>query len=639
MIRKIVLLESRFEAQHFLNSLSEQPSNSSEYGIVCFNISTRKYLEQHNLYCFDLFNFFSTKDHILALHQLDKIDQCIKDWFNENCDSKYLVFYHSFSYYTLLYYSHFIYCLTCLENILKENEKINELITPEYKYNSISSPFLEENESQLAAVAKTIKTSYNLKLKFITLEPQKKMPLRRTALNQLFVKAGNALNLFILDKFFTKDTLWISATSNRCDLVALQVKNEVGIKRIISLHGINRMQPTLYSGLIYFAKSLISSFRSLTTRGPEHFIKHRFDYYFYTHTTHIQKWVNKLLPLKQVISKIPEMNNHITTLLDNKIDNGIIPILATLDKLDSDLSKILINKKPIGIISPHSLNGSQLLGDLCKKFNIPGVLISHGSHNIPPIQSLNGEFYRHGLGLILSNYPYCAIQSPFALKFINYYSSNSKPIITGPLLWGKKFNEANFSKKRKIKILTHAGSQKPRWGQRFMFYETADEYIHSICSLSEAVSQMSDVLLIIRFRPTPNLTLDDLKERIAKYNNVEISCEGPFLPILAQTDLLISYSSTTIEEAIENRIPVLQYSRDNRFNFMPSKTITDLQKLNFYPVYSIDNKIEVGKAIENILEAVEGAKDVESSYQTYSFPKCERLNISDLIKKWLTNQN
>jgi len=53
--------------------------------------------------------------------------------------------------------------------------------------------------------------------------------------------------------------------------------------------------------------------------------------------------------------------------------------------------------------------------------------------------------------------------------------------------------------------------------------------------------------------------------------NVIIINKGSFLDALSEADLLISFSSTAIEEALVNKIPVMLYGGSGRYAHIPVK--------------------------------------------------------------------
>ena len=190
------------------------------------------------------------------------------------------------------------------------------------------------------------------------------------------------------------------------------------------------------------------------------------------------------------------------------------------------------------------------------------MLISHGSHVPASNRYADIEWGEHGLGLMNTHYKYLAIQSPWALSYLKNKPSNSIPIIPGPLLFTKTRMDKDYKlsiKKRIIPqhydkiIILHAGTPKPAQSLRPIVYGTTDEYIENINSLIRAIDKFEEVHLIVRFRPSDYLQLNDFLELLITSDCYSVHSKGTFGDYLTISDLLVSYSSTTIEEALQNR--------------------------------------------------------------------------------------
>ena len=76
--------------------------------------------------------------------------------------------------------------------------------------------------------------------------------------------------------------------------------------------------------------------------------------------------------------------------------------------------------------------------------------------------------------------------------------------------------------------------------------------------------------MIIKSRAGPEFSLDSLNLLLSPLpENVIVDNESRFLDVLGKADLLISFSSTTIEEALVNDIPVLLYGGGGRYAHIP----------------------------------------------------------------------
>jgi len=112
----------------------------------------------------------------------------------------------------------------------------------------------------------------------------------------------------------------------------------------------------------------------------------------------------------------------------------------------------------------------------------------------------------------------------------------------------------------------HATTLKAGRSLRLNITETLDEYLAGLTGLIEAVNQMDNVRLMIRPHPVCDLSNEELLGLLPSCARMTIYREGSFSEVLAKADLLVSYSSTCIEEALQNNIPVVLFDLWKRYN-------------------------------------------------------------------------
>jgi hypothetical protein len=286
--------------------------------------------------------------------------------------------------------------------------------------------------------------------------------------------------------------------------------------------------------------------------------------------------------------------------------NGIYRGMIGLHGQILSLKRVIQTINPKYVFSQHSLGLSYALGEYCSSNSIPALLISHASH-VPHLGALpHLEWSIHAHTLINTKYPFIAGQSPWAIKFLKQQKGfESKVIETGPLLFAKKnIFDINYGKSRNIfrkfsnkKIFLHASSPRSWNVFRPFIYETFDEYIRNLTDLIKAVDSNPNIYLAIRFRPSEGLSLSDLKESLPRSSSYDIYVDGTFEQYLLESDMLISYSSTTIEEALQNHIPVLQYDPDGKYMHLPGQKLSQSNNKIISSVYSVYDKSDLVEAI------------------------------------------
>ena len=158
-------------------------------------------------------------------------------------------------------------------------------------------------------------------------------------------------------------------------------------------------------------------------------------------------------------------------------------------------------------------------------------------------------------------------------------------------------------------------------------YETPDEYFQTLSELITAIMNIgSSVVLLIRFRSSRELSEEALKELLPFHENIILNTEGSFIDVLGAADLLISYSSTTIEEALQNRIPVLLYGGGGRYKHLESFEILDEKPLMKSPVYFLKEKSLLASSVRRILDLEIRPKE-EALFTPYIYPIERRESI------------
>ncbi len=315
---------------------------------------------------------------------------------------------------------------------------------------------------------------------------------------------------------------------------------------------------------------------------------------------------------------------NLTPFLVKFLSEILKPKLVELKQIVGALDDILTINRPKAVFAQHALNEGYALGELCRKKNIRALLISHGTHVSHKDSIARFEWDEVGRILIDTDFPSVAVQTPLCQEFVEFLPNlDSKPLNTGPIILAKKsrLNESRddlrkrlYGKNSSKKIILQASS--PRGGQdsiRPWVYETVDEYLSNINDLIEVTSDLDQVHLAVRFRASTTLSLDTFKTLLKPGKHYDIYSEGSFDQYLLSSDVLISYSSTTIEEALCNKVPVIQYDPDDKYahvsqlpfaktkdelnqylNLLGSSRNPDLEERNLWARYQEFNNQSLG---------------------------------------------
>jgi hypothetical protein len=348
--------------------------------------------------------------------------------------------------------------------------------------------------------------------------------------------------------------------------------------------------------------------------------------------------------LAQEVERQPDMFSHrgvpFGTHFAAKIRTGISEALRRMHREVLALDQVLELLKPRMVVTPFGRRSFHALGELSKRNDIPGLLVSHGSFT--PIKNglerMGWDF--HSYGLFHGSYSHSALQTPLAEQFARQVSSSAEFVKTGPLVWGLSVNgkglpglKAQLMPGREDwKVVVHAGTPKARLGMHFHVYETPDEYIAALRDLILAVNEIPKTYAIVKYRPSL-LTVDELTSLLPPSDRYCISVKEPFLGVLGFADLLVSFSSTTIEEALQNRVPVLLYGGGGRYQHIEAFEVTPDKSVEPRAVYAVRRPEHLADGLRRVLE-VNGKPPLPAElFQEYVYRPEEITPFPDLVRK------
>ena len=396
----------------------------------------------------------------------------------------------------------------------------------------------------------------------------------KNQIGKTFIKL---LNWLILIKIRNKRFYWTTG-------------QEQGLSSIIeNLSAVDKDNKVIYS-VQADRKSLLRSIKSL----------------FFLYTPFLQISSIPISPVrKSVIDFMGYLDNLFERTDDSRLKPFIIPLKGYLNKcivytesLVDDTKKIMNKIDPQKIIGHHlRWMDATVVGHCARELNIKTILISHGSH--PPSENVTSEYELNDLsrGLFLSPLADKTIaQSPNAAQPINSKSNVPMIINYQPIMWGRgKFGSVKRTNK-KFQIL-HAGTYKSLCVRPWI-YETSNEFVFGLQRLVQSVEKIENAELVIRIRSIDECEISSLKKLLSLSKNCRIKTDGNFQNDLNNADLLISFSSTTIEEALYARKPVALFGGSNRYRHLPgSSTLPDMK--NRSAVYHL-----TAENMSSMLEAI-----------------------------------
>ena len=342
-------------------------------------------------------------------------------------------------------------------------------------------------------------------------------------------------------------------------------------------------------------------------------------------------------PSGNLLMKIIKFFSTMLNFSDGDRQIGIAPSIAKRENLDSAVQEILREsvtdlylEKIIDIISQHisdCVNYTEslvrctnqlfqetkpkaliahylrwfegaVLGAAAKHNQVPSILITHGSH--PDPENITSEYEHQDLarGLMVSPLATTTVvQSPTAERAARKFMPDLERIRYQPIMWGYKNINGERKKKSTQRTILHAGTYKVL-GARPWIYETSNEFVRGLQFLVKTVNELKNTHLIIRIRDNQECSVSSLRKLLPLSEKCKIKTGGSFLDDLKNADLLVSFSSTTIEEALYARKPVALFGGSTRYYHLPgSSSYPDKNKRSAVYHLTKENMIEMIPAI------------------------------------------
>lgn len=324
----------------------------------------------------------------------------------------------------------------------------------------------------------------------------------------------------------------------------------------------------------------------------------------------------------------------------DKLRSGIGPAIQQLHRQVAAADEMLNLLRPRFMLTPFGRRSQHALGELGNKKGIPGLLVAHASFT-PYKNELEEIAWKfHGDGLFNGSFTHAALQTPMAEKFSQQLDSPAKFVPTGPLVWGSPVDRnASLTLRKQMtsgrdgdRIIVHASTPHDRSSTHFHVYETMDEYVETLTDLVLAVEQLQGVYLIIKAKPAP-LGKKELEALLPSSDRFTVSVEEPFTDVLGMSDLLVSLSSTTVEEALLNRVPVLFYGGNGRYQHVEAQPVTPDLPVAPGAAFSVSRPDHLADAIQRVLDVNGPTPLPENLFDGYSYKPEEITPLPQLVKE------
>ena len=328
-----------------------------------------------------------------------------------------------------------------------------------------------------------------------------------------------------------------------------------------------------------------------------------------------------------------------------KVRTGIASAMRRQHLEVRALDETLELLRPRLVMTPFGRRSYHALGELARRRGIPGLLISHGSFTPAKddLEEVGWSF--HADGMLHGSYAHAALQTPLAEAFARNLTPAPHFVRTGPLSWGGavdreaagRLKARMFAGQDHCRVVLHAGTPKTRGSDHFHIFETLDEYICDLKELVEGMDGVPNAFLVIKFR-SQQLNEEDLRALLPPSDRFCISVDEPFLDVLGFSDLLVSFSSTTIEEALQNQVPVLLYGGEGRYQHVEASDVNPDSQVEPGAVYAVRRPEHLTDAVTRILDTNGGAPLPAELFQQYVYQPEEITPFPELLRSLVRTQ-
>ena len=617
-IKRIVLLEFPDEAEAYVDLCQREDVDPSAAHVISLDTKVQVWLQRRGIPCVNSLLYFTSDSHCRALRK----SHALLQWMESRIQLMDGLGIRDAYSNALLWYSRtFIPHMIWLSEILSEaaSQHPNAVLTAALdRPSGEGSPMLHDGERYLGVLAESFCRRQGIPFEAIhgwqgpkyEPQPKKGVPpfrwlgyslgavLHRAALRRM----GRRRPLLAITRGYRMDSL-VQQTKEQMPNLPWVVLGEGGgslqgsalVSRVIQAvtAGLRSVNGRIYEGEIWLSV-LIHGIRE----DP--------------------RWADNigraLDDLAEDVEREEELFNHRNVAfgpyLAAKLRTGIATATQQLPKEVRALDEMLSLLRPRFILTPFGRRSAHALGDLCHRRGIPGLLVSHGSFTPPKDDLEEMAWAFHSYGMLHGSFSHGALQTPLAEAFSRELTTSVNFARTGPLIWGLQANRAAshdlkarlFGDQADCRVVLHAGTPKPRGSIHFHIYETTDEYVAALGELVSAVNQLPDTILVIKFRPA-HFSEEELRALLPNSDRLYISVNEPFLDVLGLADLLVSFSSTTIEEALQNQVPVLLYGGDGRYQHIQAFEVTPDTDVAPGAVFAVRRSEYLADGLKRILEA------------------------------------
>lgn len=630
---KIVLLEFPDELEYLLSTMETHGDGTAapDLTMIALQPEVGALCKQKNLPFLDTLPFFTNDSHQQILEKSHQLTRLLEENLKFEIDSPVThVYTGTFIYYARFYINNYLWLLEILQGIRQTypGVEISTVNTGSSPGSAANSPFLTAQDRFLLSIARNFCRESGLTYSEIGGTGNQTSPggessalapvpgfirkIARGVLRKKLRKLARRKSIFITSPSYNLDRLCREAAAQVPGLLCAAVTRET-----LSLRGHVR----------FCLEEIINGFTGIKDNGePVPVPIELLD----TAAAGVSLKELETLYREFAVVHGNEFQYAGCSFLaefSGKVEQGLLPHLFYLHRKAVAQQTILEDLEPNLLLAPMSIGMEHSWGELCRKRNIPAMVIPQKGLVAPRDHFARIEELYIGRVQVTDDFSYTASQSPMVSAYLKWAGYNGTVIETGNLILSRTCPAKLAEMGGRKRVIVYAPSMKSRKSRRFHVLETLDELVSSVGDVMAAVKGKENLHLVMRIHPGEPITKKELAALLPVPPNVSFSDTGTFEEVLAGADLVVSFSSTSIQEALLNNVPVVLYDKWKRYNHLDAPAPAREPSAVCY----VDDPGLLAEVFAGVPPRQENTGG--TGFREYQFPPEQRRKFFDFVKQ------
>jgi len=623
-MKKIVLLEFIDEFDTFCSYIRNRGLQMKDFLLIALEVKLQAYLMDKGIAHENTLAYFDSASHRQIITETEKTMVHIRENFDfADTNGLKACYKTEFMHHIRLYQSHMYRIIEIIKNIYKRNKDCEFYACV---YHGSGPSYMITNSDRYLGVL-TERFSKNNAIKFTncnlisrSLKPTEIARPRIRFLEKIITRTSLCL-------LRSKQIVFVPRLGNFLKRLMDEMSEKYKGTRFLAIdyHG------SLLNMIVF---NLVTFFKGIYKEGPaRHYILNT-DFLHETvndedHMS-LRECIDSMVDTK-VLSLYEYRAVSCFDLIKERVDSGLRRHMRWLLQQAYNLRSLCQGIENKIVISNSGSNILAVVGELARLDGFRALFISHGTHPVPIDLCHEMELLNLCKTFMLGSYTDVALSVPTQEAHLHYFKKrysdiDNRELKIDPIFFAnvnrndKPIYRSRLGLSNDDIVLVHATSMKRRKGPRFLFIETFDEFFSSLHDILNTIEDIERMKLIIRLHPGFYLADSEIRMLLPKSDRFIIHREGLFEEALAASDILISYSSTAIDEALINRIPVLLYDKWNRYNHFNTGIFCNRYSQDIFPVCYVNNKETLGSALNFISDNIKQPKtNNNGGFDTYRY--------------------